>query len=211
MKHSLRQEWLVGALSALIAIGAVVVGTAYGRVVHAPTHEKVTAWICAGVLVVVGGYAVRHLALASGRTLARKSSLGAGATLRYAGSGFGFVVLLFALFAILGVSLGHLLIGAGAVGVILGIAAQQSLANVFASIVLLFARPFVVGDEIHIHSGAVGTMDVTVLGTGMTYVTVRTADGVMKIPNSAMLAAAIGQYHQQPASPPTTTADDSRH
>ena len=126
-------------------------------------------------------------------------------------TGVGYVILLFALLAVLGVSVKQLLIGAGLAGVILGIAAQQSLSNVFASIVLLFARPFVVGDDIRVRSGVVGVLDVTVLGIGLTYVTVRTDDGVLKIPNSVILASGIGKPHRPsrraPTAPPEKAPD----
>ena len=98
----------------------------------------------------------------------------------------------------LGVSLSHLLIGVGLAGIILGIAGQQSLSNIFAAIVMLFARPFVVGDDIRIRSGALGgVFDVKVLGIGLTYVTVRTVDGVSKIPNSAMWPRVWGALHDR--------------
>lgn len=44
-----------------------------------------------------------------------------------------------------------------------------------------------------------------VLGIGMTYVTVRTDDGILRVPNSAMLASGIGQLRPAPApaAPPT--------
>ena len=102
-------------------------------------------------------------------------------------------MLIFALLTVLGVSLDHLLIGAGVAGIILGVAAQQSLGNVFAAVVMLFARPFVVGDNIRIRSGVTGVMDVQVLGIGLTYVTVMTDDGILRVPNSLLLAAGIGQ------------------
>jgi small-conductance mechanosensitive channel len=103
---------------------------------------------------------------------------------------------------VLGVSLQHLLIGAGVAGVIIGIAAQQSLANIFAALVLLFARPFVVGERVRIRSGTLGIIDVDVLGIGLTYVTVRTEDGILRVPNSVMLASGIGQIETQPPAPP---------
>ena len=43
--------------------------------------------------------------------------------------------------------LGNLLIGGAVTGMILGIAAQQSLSNVFAGLVLLFARPYIPGER----------------------------------------------------------------
>jgi small-conductance mechanosensitive channel len=168
-----------------------------GKISHAPTHKQVIAWIAAAVLLVAGAVAVRHLATALGRLLAR-AHLGAGANLRLVATGFGYLVLLFALFGVLGVSLQRLLVGAGLAGVILGIAAQQSLSNVFASVVLMIARPFVVGEDIRIRSGVVGVLDVEVLEIGLTYVTVRTDDGVLKIPNSVILASGIGLPHPKP-------------
>jgi hypothetical protein len=92
------------------------------------------------------------------------------------------------------VSIDHLLVGAGLAGIVLGIAAQQSLGNVFAALVLLLARPFKVGDHVRIRSGALGGIfEAWVLEVSLTYVTVRTDDGDLKIPNSAMLAAGVGK------------------
>ncbi len=72
---------------------------------------------------------------------------------------------------------------------------------------LLFARPFGVGDRIRIRSGALGVIDVTVLGIGLTYVTVQTEDGILKIPNSVMLASGIGQFSPAPEKPTPAPAD----
>jgi small-conductance mechanosensitive channel len=65
----------------------------------------------------------------------------------------------------------------------------------------LFARPFVVGEHIRIRSGTLGVLDVEVLGIGLTYVTVRTEDGILRVPNSAMLASGIGQFESKPEQP----------
>jgi small-conductance mechanosensitive channel len=89
--------------------------------------------------------------------------------------------------------LDHLLLGGAIVGVILGIAAQQSLGNVFAGLVLLAARPFRLGHHIRVRSGALGgEFEGTVISMSVTYVTLVTNHGPLKVPNSAMLAAAVG-------------------
>jgi small-conductance mechanosensitive channel len=207
LHHSLKYEFLLGLVALAISIAAVAVGTAMGKIANAPTHKLVIAWVCAAVLLVVGTYAVRHLATAFGRLVARSSNLGAGAAMRLVASAFGYLVVLFALFGVLGISLTHLLVGAGLVSVVLGIAAQQSLGNIFASVVLLLARPFVVGDDIRIRSGVVGVIDVTVLGIGLTYVTVKTDDGVLKIPNSIVLGSGIGRPHSWGAA--TESSEDA--
>jgi small-conductance mechanosensitive channel len=193
MTSALKREWIKASVAGVVALAALVVGTAFGKITNSSTHAKVIGWSAAFVLLIAGASAVRFLAKGLGQQLTRRANLGAGATLRLVATAVGYLILLFAMFAVLGVSLQHLLIGAGLAGVILGIAAQQSLSNIFAAIVLLFTRPFVVGDDIRIRSGVLGVLDCEVLGIGLTYVTVRTDDGVLKIPNSAMLASGIGQ------------------
>ncbi len=165
-------------------------------------HKHVIAWVASAVLLAAGVIAVRRIAAGLDGLITKKSIPAAGAAVRLIASGVGYVLLIFCVFAVIGVSVQRLLIGAGLAGVVLGIAAQQSLGNVFASLVLLFARPFGVGDHIRIRSGTLGVIDVYVLAIGLTYVTVRTDDGNLKIPNSVMLAAGIGQFDPAPHSAP---------
>jgi small-conductance mechanosensitive channel len=187
------RELLTAILSGLVALAALSIGYTIQRFHHGSNHAKVIEWTSAVVLLFAGVLTVRSGALTLGRAITRQSAKSAGAAVRLVATGVGYIILLFAIFAVIGVSAQRLLIGAGVAGVVLGIAAQQSLANVFASLVLLFARPFGVGDYIRIRSGNIGVLDVWVEGIGLTYVTVRTEDGILKIPNSAMLASGIGQ------------------
>lgn len=87
----------------------------------------------------------------------------------------------------------HLLVGGAVTGIILGIAAQQSLGNVFAGIVLLFARPYIPGERIRVRSGSLGgPLDGTVTSVGLLYTTLETDEGAVNIPNGGLLAAAVG-------------------
>ena len=87
----------------------------------------------------------------------------------------------------------QLVVGGALTGVLVGIAAQQSLANVFAGIVLLMARPFRVGDQIGIRSGALGGLiEGFVTEISITYVMLDTGNGAVHVPNSQVLAAAVG-------------------
>lgn len=206
-------DWLIGGVAAVLAAAALVAGSDYGRI-HGPSvHKHVIAWVAAGVLVITGAIAVRRIAAALDSLVTLRSMPAAGAAVRLIASGIGYVFLIFCVFAVIGVSVQRLLIGAGLAGVVLGIAAQQSLGNVFASIVLLVARPFGVGDHIRIRSGTLGVIDVYVQAIGLTYVTVRTDEGELKIPNSVMLAAGIGQFRPAidgpaPTEAPTKEDDD---
>lgn len=193
MKHTLKSEWIMGIVASVIALSALGLGRAFGKISRSSIEEKLIVWSAALVLVVAGALAIIHLSRAIGRTVARGTTIGTGASVRLITTGVGYIILIFALLTVLGVSLDHLLIGAGVAGIILGVAAQQSLGNVFAAIVMLVARPFVVGDMIRIRSGVTGVLDVRVLGIGLTYVTVETDDGILRVPNSLMLAAGIGQ------------------
>jgi Mechanosensitive ion channel len=98
------------------------------------------------------------------------------------------------------VPIGQLIVGGAVTGVLLGIAAQQSLANLFAGMVLLFARPFRVGDAVRFRAGALaGVLEGTVTAISITYVKLETADGLVFVPNSQALAAVVGPI---PAGPP---------
>ena len=57
----------------------------------------------------------------------------------------GYGTVLLGLLGLLRVNLGNLLVGGAVTGVVIGIAAQQTLGNFFAGLVLLFARPYVPG------------------------------------------------------------------
>jgi len=192
-------EFIVGAIAGTIAIAALIVGSEEGGFSGPALHPKIFAWVSAAVLLVFGVIASRSLASGLGGIATKRTFATAGAAVRLMLTGLGLVIVLFGVFAVLGVSVSHLLIGAGLAGIVLGIAAQQSLGNVFAAIVLLFARPFAVGDHIRIRSGAMGgIIDAWVLEVGLTYVTVRTDEGQLKLPNSAVLAAGIGQLPRTP-------------
>jgi small-conductance mechanosensitive channel len=216
LKAPLRARDVVVGLVALgLSIALVVLGTTLGRIHSSKTHLVIIAWACAILLLLTGTIAIRRITADLGRLVTHRSYVGAGAIVRLVTTGASYVVLLFALFGVLGVSVSHLLIGAGVAGVVIGIAAQQSLANVFASLVLLFARPFVVGENIRIRSGVLGVIDVEVLGIGLTYVTVRTEDGILKVPNSVLLASGIGQTDPKSHAPhaatnpsPSTSSDE---
>jgi small-conductance mechanosensitive channel len=119
----------------------------------------------------------------------------AGSAMRMLVTGFGYAIALVGILFMLSIPIGHLLLGGAIAGVVLGIAAQQSLGNVFAGFVLLLARRFAVGNRIRVRSGALGgEFYGTVASMSLTYVSVLTDDGVLKVPNSSVLAAAVGPW-----------------
>jgi small-conductance mechanosensitive channel len=106
---------------------------------------------------------------------------------------------------LLNLPVGQLVLGGALTGVLVGIAAQQTLANLFAGIILLLSKPFVVGDDVHLWSGPLGgEFDGTVLEIGLTYVRLEASDGEFRLPNAQVLSAAVGP--RQNTAPPTATA-----
>ena len=88
---------------------------------------------------------------------------------------------------------------------IVGIAAQQALGNVFAGMVLLLARPFRVGDAITAPGRRArrAQLDGTVTEIGITYVRLDTGSSIMSVPNSQVLNAVVGPR------PPSAPRDDA--
>jgi small-conductance mechanosensitive channel len=105
----------------------------------------------------------------------------------------GYLLVIFGTLGGLNVPIERLLVGGAVTGVILGIAAQQSLGNLFAGLVLLLVRPFSMGDEISLRSGALGgVLTGQVADMNLTYVQLITARGPILLPNSTILTAAVG-------------------
>jgi small-conductance mechanosensitive channel len=164
---------------------------------------RIIAWSSAAALLLFGSIATTIVSSCVGRVITQRSYPSAGSAFRIIAAGIGYLVVLFGVLAVLDVSIEKLLVGAGLAGVVLGIAATQSLGNVFAGLVIVFARPFAVGDHIRIRSGALGgVFDGWVVEMSLTYTTVRLEDGPWKIPNGALLAAGIGQLPGTATVPP---------
>lgn len=76
-----------------------------------------------------------------------------------------YTIALLSVLAVWRVNVGNLLLGAGVLGVVLGLAARETLGAVLAGFVLLFAKPFEVGDWVEI-SGQEGIVeDITIVNT----------------------------------------------
>ncbi|AKH97691.1 mechanosensitive ion channel MscS [Halanaeroarchaeum sulfurireducens] len=66
-----------------------------------------------------------------------------------------------------GVDLSGMLVGAGFLGIVVGIAAQQTLGSLLAGFVLMFSRPFEIGDWVQIGDEEGIVTDITIVNTRM--------------------------------------------
>lgn len=193
------RHWVVGGACGLVALAALVAGSAFGDVSATKVDPRLIAWVSAGALIVFGAIATTRVSWILGRLVTFETMPAAGGAVRILSAAVGYLIVIFAVLAILSVSIERLLVGAGLAGIVLGIAAQQSLGNVFAGLVLITAKPFRVGDRIRIRSGALGGIfDARVREMSLTYVTLHTDDGDLKVPNSVMLAAGVGRTPRTP-------------
>ena len=187
-----RRDWAVALLALGVALAALIVGSAYGDIKSNHVHPQVIGWASAAALLLFGIFGTGRASVTLSRFVAHRYAQTAAGAVRVLTAGVGYVFVLFALLGLLEVSIEHLLVGAGLAGIVLGIAAQQSLGNVFAGMVLLLAHPFNVGDSLRVRSGSLGgVFDAEVVEMSLTYVTLHMDDGDLKVPNSVMLAAGV--------------------
>ena len=162
------------------------------------TPKVVTAATAAGFVVL----AVSAMLGLSGKTrdvLRPVTGSSHAAVVRYSIVLLGSVTILVITLDLLRVPIGQLIVGGALTTILIGIAAQQALSNVFAGIVLLLSRPFSVGEEIQLRSGSLGgIIQGTVTEIGITYMRMDTRDGVLCLPNAQVLASGVGAVRPTP-------------
>src|SRR5450755_2233585 len=85
-----------------------------------------------------------------------------------------------------------LALGGAFTAVVFGLAAQQTLGNLIAGVVLLSARPFRVGERVRLQAGPLaGRTEGVVSSLGLLYTTLARGEDRIMIPNSVVLSAAI--------------------
>ena len=191
-------------IALLLAIAAAVIS-------HRASHNKSTfvylsdqanqfvGYGTAALFLVFGSTATYGLAGKSRELLEPKTGPAHAAIVRYAillTGGFTTLLITLVLF---GVPVSQLVLGGALTTVFVSIAAQQALGNVFAGLVLVFARPFRVGDTIRLRAGALGgTIDGIVTDIGISYVRLNADGSVMSVPNSQVLNAVVGPVPPEP-------------
>ena len=146
------------------------------------------------IFAVTGIIAGRSIARELQRVSTRRAGPAAGAAVRLVCVISDAMIVIVGCLAIMGIDPRALLVGGAVTGVIIGIAAQQTLNNFFAGLVLFFARPYVPGQRVKIRSGSMGGPFIGVIvGAGMMYTLIDTDDeGIISMPNAGLMGAAVG-------------------
>ncbi|MDX6725753.1 MAG: small conductance mechanosensitive channel [Baekduia sp.] len=186
----------------VLVLGPLLIGVLVvyrSRHTIAPGFERYVRYATVLALLLLGWGIARDLGRLLGPQLLRHldpSTAGA----------VGFLVRLVAMLVavvvalrIAGLHQSDLAVGGAFTAVVVGLAAQQTLGNVFAGMMLFSARPFRVGERVRFQAGNLaGSTEGTVEALGLMYITLRQGEEVIMLPNAVALSAAV-QPLREPA------------
>lgn len=210
-RRAARPHFIRAVVAVVLALGGLVAASegqlqSAGRgstLDEATPSEQLLAIIGTAALLIFGIASVRMFArgvkAATGEHLgdSRAGPLGLVITV------IGYVIVVLSALSVLGVNMSGLLLGGALTGVIVGIAAQQTLGNFFAGLVLLLVRPFTLGDDVVFRSGPLGgEYEGRVTDMGLFYVSLDTERGPVQLPNAGVLASAVGPGARSPKDEP---------
>src|SRR5690242_5235900 len=144
--------------------------------------------ICAAALVGLGAWFARDLARAIGPVLTKRMDPGTAGTVGFL---IRFVLLIIAAvmaLRIAGLTPRTVAVGGAVTAIVVGLAAQSTLGNIFAGLLILSVQPFRVGERVRLQAGAVaGTIEGTVTQLGLLYVTLTDGKDVILVPNNTVV------------------------
>jgi small conductance mechanosensitive channel len=176
-----------GALVGLLVLAATLF-VYYNRGELLPGYGQWVRIATVAVLIVVGSAATHWLVQGLSPRLYRRLDPATAGTL-------GFLVRLAVMIAVVvlalriaGVNTATLAVGGAFTAIVLGLAAQQTLAGIFAGILLQSTRPFRVGERVRLVGGALaGSIDGTVSSLGLFYTTLVQGANRLLVPNSVLI------------------------
>ncbi len=144
------------------------------------------------LLVAIGWTLARAVGRLAGPTFLRRMDPATAGTVGFLIRLVTLGIMLLFVLSVAGVDAQSLAVGGAFTAVVLGLAAQQTLGNVFAGMVLLSARPFRVGERVRLQAGAVGgSVEGIVSSLGLLYTTLKRGADQIMVPNNVVLAAAV--------------------
>jgi small conductance mechanosensitive channel len=183
-----RAKWELAALVPLFGL-TLVAYLQRERIFGVDTPVRVAAAIA---MVILGWALARDLGRFTAPALFRRLGAGTAGTAGFLLRLIFIVVAAVLALRVAGLNPGTLAVG-GAVGaVVLGLAAQQTLGNLIAGIVLIGVRPFKVGDRVRLQAGGLaGQVEGVVSALGLLYTTLAHGGDFVMVPNNVVLSAAI--------------------
>jgi small-conductance mechanosensitive channel len=157
-----------------------------------PGLTKEVRFVTVAVLVILGWAFARAIGRSLAPALFKRVDPATAGTIGFLIRLLTITVALLVALRIAGLDARTLAIGGAVTAVVLGLAAQQTVGNLFAGTVLLSARPFRVGDRVRLQGGAIaGQIEGIVSSLGLLYTTLASGDDRIMIPNSVVLNMAV--------------------
>ena len=194
-QRAIRRARQQGVGLLLVIIGVLVVYHYRADIIGKQTeshYDQVIRWGTVVVLLALGWTFARAIGRAAGPTFFRRMDPATAGTVGFIIRLFTIGITLLIALGVAGVNAGGLIAGSAFTAVVLGLAAQQTLGNLFAGLVLLTARPFRVGERIRLQAGALGgVLEGVVSSLGLMYTTLARGEDRIMIPNNGVLAAVV--------------------
>ena len=141
-------------------------------------------------LLMLGYALIRDVGRLLGPSLFRRMDPSTAGTVGFLVRLAGVVVLTIVALRLAGLGPKELAVGGAFTAIIAGLAAQQTLGNLFAGLVLLSARPFRVGDRVKLLGSGIDIEGV-VSSLGLLYTTFDAGENTTMVPNSSILNVAV--------------------
>jgi small conductance mechanosensitive channel len=174
-----------------VLVGVLVV-YGYRDKLFGPAYDDPARIVTFLVLISLGWQFARDIGRALGPTLFRRMDPGTAGTVGFLLRLVTMLVAVLIALRVAGLGPRTLALGGAFTAVVVGLAAQQTLGNLFAGMVLLSARPFRVGERVKLQGGGLaGTVEGVVSSLGLLYTTLASGDDSIMVPNSVVLNVAI--------------------
>jgi len=141
-------------------------------------------------LLMLGWAIARDVGRLMGPTLFRRMDPATAGTVGFLVRLVGIVVVTMMALRIAGLRPQTLAVGGAFTAIIAGLAAQQTLGNLFAGMVLLSARPFRVGERVRLQGSGINNEGV-VSSLGLLYTSLDNGEDTTMVPNSVVLNVAV--------------------
>lgn len=194
----------------LLAIVGGIMATLHGNIRTGHFDHKLIALVGIVIFVIFASAFLQAVTTFVYNMLTKHHlSVGRAGALKFFLQIIGYISMALITLDLFGISVAKLLLGSAVIGIILGVAAQQALANFFASIVIIFAHPFSIGEDIVLYSGSFGGKYYgRVVDIGLTHTRLKDEAGnIVHLPNATILAsAAITRYTPKDKGPAPVSA-----
>jgi small conductance mechanosensitive channel len=157
-----------------------------------PDYGTETRIATVAALLILGWWAARSIGRSIAPALYRRLDPGTAGTLGFLTRLLTIVVMSVVALRIAGLDPRAIAVGGAFTAVVVGLAAQQTIGNLIAGVVLQSTRPFKVGERVRLLGGGVaGEIEGTVASLGLFYATLVSGADRLLVPNGVLITLVV--------------------